>query len=103
MKGSCQAKEQPFPGYSDQRPASSPASSTPRFAALGLDPDLGSEARLLVPLMPGCVPCPGNNVRLYRDSRRLPLAVTAAVQAESSVCLIFVSQGWGSPQYFLVT
>ena len=55
-----------------------------------------------MPLMPGCALGAKSNVGFYRDSRNLPLAVTAAVEAESAVCLIFVSQGWGSVQIIRV-
>jgi transposase InsO family protein len=57
MKRPRSEKERPFPRYSDPRPTSSPASSTPRYAASGLDLGLGSEGRHLVPLMPGFVLC----------------------------------------------
>ena len=48
-----------------------------------------------MPLMPGCVLCLDNLVRFYRDSRRLPLAVTAAVEAESGGVLNFRVSGVG--------
>jgi hypothetical protein len=48
-----------------------------------------------VPSMPGCVVCLNSPVRFYRDSLRLPLAVTAAVEAESGGVLNFGVSGVG--------
>jgi hypothetical protein len=48
-----------------------------------------------VPLTPGRVLCPRCDVRFYRDSRCLPLAVTAVVEAESGSVLNFRVSGVG--------
>jgi hypothetical protein len=93
-----QQKGQPIPWSFGLDPTSSPASSTPRRAASGLDlgpgPKEGHWCRpwLAVSFVPkGLVP-------FCVDRRCLPLAVTEVMEAKSGVCLIFVSQGWGSVQ-----
>jgi hypothetical protein len=54
-----------------------------------------------VPLMPGCVLCQKGSLQLYRDSQRLPLAVTKAMEAKSESVPNFRVSGVGfSPPCF---